>query len=222
MRRTAQALSILVLAAGAAGCGGSDDDESTTAASTPSTATTAAPPTTATAPTTASDGATRTGGTTSTADAAPTATTVPSGGGNVDEYAGTYERECAKLVSTLGAYQRTFSGERPRGSAGTEAAIIRTYKTRTKELLNGLRSMFQTLGALEAPAEYVEFQRSIAAVVPQVDLKVDRAIRVVDRIRTAKQAPTAGDDVKEALGSISSDGFPASLKGRAPSCQRIG
>lgn len=220
MTRVPHALAVLAIAVGAAGCG-SDDDTTSTAASTATT--TATTPTTSDAPATTGTATTATPGTEATTAADP-ATTVAGGTdgaggtGATAAYAAAYERECKTLVTTLSDYRQTFSGT-PKGS---EASVISTYKTETTRLLTTMKTMFRTLGALDAPAEYAEFQRSIAAVVPQVDLKVDRAIRVVARIRSAKQAPTAGEDVKRALGSISSDAFPASLRSQAPSCQAFG
>lgn len=212
MLRATQLVPVLAVSALLAGCGGSDDDEPTTAASTATTATTTA----STATTT-----TAAGGATTASGAEPTTTAGASpAGGDADAYASTYERECAKLVSTLATYRRTFSGDRP--PAKTKQQIVRLYKSETSELLFAMRGMFRTLAKAEAPAEYAEFQRSIVAVLPQVELKVDRANRVVERIRSAEQAPTAGNDVKRALSAVSTDAFPRTLQSRAPSCQRFG
>lgn len=207
-----QVLSVLAVSALLAGCGGSDDDEPTTAASTASSASTAPDgPTTATGPTTTAA--------TATTEPGPTTTAAPATG-DAGAYASTYERECAKLVTTLSEYQQRFSGDRP--PAKTKRAIVKLYKAETGELLVALRSMFRNLAQAEPPAEYAEFQRSIVAVLPQVELKVERAERVVRAIRSAEQAPNAGTDVKRALSSVSTDAFPKSLQGQAPSCQRFG
>lgn len=213
MIRATKVLSVLAVSALLAGCGGSDDDGATTSASTATTATQAG---TATGPATVASGAT-TGTVPTTTAEAGTATSASGGEG---AYAATYERECAKLVRAVDGYTRSFSGPPP--TAAERRTIVARYKRETADLLVVLRTMFRTLAATGAPAQYAEFQRSIVAVVPQVDLKVDRALKVVEGIRSARDTPDAGQDVKRALSSISSDAFPPALRRQAPSCQKFG
>ncbi|MEV4420385.1 hypothetical protein AB0L40_10490 [Patulibacter sp. NPDC049589] len=200
MRRVAVVATILGLAVGAAGCGSDDDGSGGTQASGTSTATSDAVPTASTATATSS---------TATSDG---------GGADAGAYAETYEQQCTRLVDALTGYQERFSdvsGEDPDD-------LVAVYKSRTTALLADLRGTFVTMSKAQAPPEYEKFQRSIERAIPDIERRVAKATDVVASIRSREDTPNAGSDVKKALAGASSDGFPASLLVKAPTCAKIG